>query len=48
MCHIFGGHDGVEAVFQPLPGPLMALHRSVKRALDPHGLFNPGRMYPEL
>lgn len=45
-----GGHatlfrGGVDQVFQPLPAPLMALHRRIKTALDPDGLFNPGRMY---
>jgi glycolate oxidase FAD binding subunit len=44
----FRGHDGNAPVFQPLPAPLMALHRAVKQSLDPHGLFNPGRLYPEL
>jgi len=35
-------------VFQPLPAPLLALHRKLKHAFDPHGIFNPGRLYPEL
>ncbi|HEU0198422.1 MAG TPA: glycolate oxidase subunit GlcE [Nevskiaceae bacterium] len=33
---------------QPLAESLRALHRRVKAALDPHGIFNPGRFYPEL
>ncbi len=45
---LFRGHDGHEAVFQPLPETMLQLHRSVKRAMDPHGLFNPGHMYAEL
>lgn len=34
--------------FAPLPAPLMPLHRNLKAAFDPHGIFNPGRLYPEL
>lgn len=45
---LFRGHDGSGEVFQPLPAPLLALHRNLKRALDPQSLFNPGRMYAEL
>jgi glycolate oxidase FAD binding subunit len=32
-------------VFQPLAPGLAQLHRSLKQAFDPHGLFNPGHMY---
>lgn len=32
-------------VFQPLAEPLMALSRGLKSSFDPHGIFNPGRMY---
>lgn len=35
-------------VFAPLPAPLLALHRAVKRVFDPAGVLNPGRMYAEL
>ena len=35
-------------VFHPLPDALLALHRRVKAALDPAGLFNPGRLYAGL
>ncbi|MDP1654110.1 MAG: glycolate oxidase subunit GlcE [Rhodocyclaceae bacterium] len=34
--------------FAPLPEPLMKLHRNLKAAFDPRGIFNPGRLYPEL
>ncbi|MER2605134.1 MAG: FAD-binding protein [Siculibacillus sp.] len=33
-----------EAVFHPQPAPLAALAARVKRAFDPDGLFEPGRM----
>lgn len=36
-----------KTVFQPLPDGLAALHRNLKQAFDPQGLFNPGRMYPD-
>jgi len=45
---LFRGHDGTGEVFHPLPPAMMALHQRVKQALDPHGLFNPGRLYAEL
>ncbi|MCX7897657.1 MAG: glycolate oxidase subunit GlcE [Rhodocyclaceae bacterium] len=35
-------------VFSPLSEPLMRLHQRLKAAFDPKGLFNPGRLYPEL
>lgn len=34
--------------FAPLPAPLMALHKNLKVAFDPQGIFNPGRLYKEL
>jgi glycolate oxidase FAD binding subunit len=42
-----GAHAG-EDVFEPLPEPLLALHRRVKAAFDPSGVFNRGRMYDTL
>ena len=41
-----GNHSG--AVFQPLPEAMLALQQRLKATLDPAGIFNPGRMYPEL
>ena len=32
-------------VFQPLDAPLMSLTAGLKRAFDPVGILNPGRMY---
>jgi glycolate oxidase FAD binding subunit len=35
-------------VFHPLPAPMRALQRNLKRAFDPAGVFNPGRLYEGL
>ena len=45
---LFCGGDKSCGAFQPLPAPLMQLHRNLKRAFDPQGIFNPGRLYPDL
>ena len=37
-----------EDAFTPLPPAMLALHRRLKRAFDPKGIFNPGRLYAEL
>lgn len=39
------GH--VDMPFHPLQPTVLRLHRSLKKRMDPHGVFNPGRMYPE-
>ena len=44
---LFRGGDRSAGVFQPLPAPLMAIHKNLKRNFDPQGLFNPGRLYKE-
>jgi glycolate oxidase FAD binding subunit len=44
---LFRGGDKASGVFQPLPAPLLALHRRLKEKFDPRGIFNPGRLYPE-
>lgn len=33
--------------FQPLPPPLLALHQRIKKAMDPKGIFNAGRLFLE-
>ncbi|MDQ5906345.1 MAG: glycolate oxidase binding subunit [Pseudomonadota bacterium] len=33
--------------FQPLSAPLHKIHRNLKQAFDPNGVFNVGRMYPD-
>jgi glycolate oxidase FAD binding subunit len=42
---LFRGGEPGEVVFDPLPPALWRLHRNLKTALDPQGIFNPGRMY---
>ncbi len=37
----------LEGAFAPLPAPLLALHRRLKKSFDPQGIFNPGRLYAE-
>ncbi len=41
-CH---AAENMTERFQPMPGPLMALHSRLKNAFDPDHLFNPGRLY---
>jgi glycolate oxidase FAD binding subunit len=38
----------LDSPFMPLPAPLLRLHHALKAKLDPHSLFNPGRMYADL
>lgn len=42
---LFRGGDKSAGVFQPLSAALMSIHRNLKRAFDPAGIFNSGRMY---
>jgi len=39
---------GQAGVFQALPPQLAELHQRVKKSFDPAGIFNPGRLYPDL
>jgi FAD/FMN-containing dehydrogenase len=50
-----GGHatlvraaDKSPGVFAPLSAALMRIHRGLKQAFDPAGVFNPGRLYADL
>lgn len=38
-------HAGGQPVFQPMPEPMLALHRRLKARFDPRGIFNPGRLF---
>ncbi len=44
---LFKGQDRTGDVFQPLTGKLQEINAHLKKAFDPAGLFNPGRMYRE-
>ena len=44
---LFRNGDKAAGVFQPLAPALLDLHRRLKHALDPAGIFNPGRLYPD-
>ncbi|MBI3714683.1 MAG: glycolate oxidase subunit GlcE [Betaproteobacteria bacterium] len=41
---LFRGGDKSVGVFHPLAPALAQIHRNLKAAFDPHGIFNPGRM----
>lgn len=43
-----GAAAAPDRVFAPLKPPLDRIHRELKRAFDPEGIFNPGRLYPDL
>ena len=45
---LFLADDKSAGAFAPLKSPLDRIHRELKKALDPSGLFNPGRLYPGL
>jgi glycolate oxidase FAD binding subunit len=45
---LFRGDDKFAGAFHPLSPALMKIHRELKREFDPHGIFNRGRMYPDL
>ncbi len=42
---LFHSADKSAGVFAPLASPLDRIHRELKRSFDPHGVFNPGRLY---
>jgi len=45
---LFRADDKSAGVFTPLAPALARIHRNLKQAFDPAGVFNPGRMYPDL
>ncbi|WP_347334233.1 FAD-linked oxidase C-terminal domain-containing protein, partial [Ralstonia pseudosolanacearum] len=44
---LFRNGDRDSAVFTPVAAPLMAVHKRLKDSFDPHGIFNPGRLYAD-
>jgi len=44
---LFRGGNRRNGVFAPLAPGLLKLHRGLKAAFDPAGVFNRGRMYPD-
>ena len=44
---LFRGGDKRIGVFHPLAPAVARIHRNLKTAFDPAGIFNPGRMYAE-
>ena len=57
FCAEYGGHatlfrggpeNGSSAAFTPLPPALHGIHQRLKRAFDPAGVFNRGRLYTDL
>lgn len=47
FAECYGDEPGTPT-FHPLDGALLAANRRFKAALDPAGILNPGRLYPEL
>ncbi|MBC3501756.1 glycolate oxidase subunit GlcE [Pseudomonas sp. SWRI59] len=45
--HVTGYAPGEDSS-APLPAALLHYHRALKQQLDPQGIFNPGRLYPDL
>jgi len=42
------GADATSPAFTPLAEPIARIHRGLKQAFDPAGIFNPGRLVPGL
>ena len=45
---LFRGGERAAGVFAPLAPASLRLHRELKSAFDPAGIFNPGRLHPAL
>lgn len=45
---LFRGGDKAQGVFHPLAAVNRRIHERLKQEFDPHGIFNPGRLYAGL
>ena len=45
---LFRGHNSYISIFHPLDAFMMKIHHALKEKFDPSGIFNPGRLYPEI
>ena len=45
---LFRGGDHNGEVFHPLSSEIYKLHVGLKKAFDPHGILNPGKMYTSI
>jgi glycolate oxidase FAD binding subunit len=45
---MFYANDKTAGTFSPLGPQLTRIHKELKRQFDPAGIFNPGRLYPDL
>jgi glycolate oxidase FAD binding subunit len=45
---LFRSNQSNDEPFHPLTPPLLVVHQRLKKTFDPHGIFNPGRMYQDL
>ncbi len=45
---LYRGANKAGGVFEPPDSVTMRVHRGLKAAFDPKGIFNPGRMFPDL
>ena len=44
---LFRAADKSAGAFHPLDAPILRIHRNLKQAFDPRGIFSPGRMYAD-
>ncbi|WP_199032446.1 glycolate oxidase subunit GlcE [Ralstonia sp. ASV6] len=44
---LFRNGERTSDIFTPVAAPLMAVHKRLKESFDPHGIFNPGRLYAD-